>query len=79
MGEGPFYRERQKGRVQCREYGEEMTDGLMAGHMKTQHGQVAEEIWSWATSDTGEELRTYHIALSDKGGLRSCLVEGCPG
>ena len=42
-GEGPSYRERQKGRVQCRECGEEMAAGFMAGHIKTQHGQAAEE------------------------------------
>ena len=38
-GEGPSYWERQKGRVQCRECGEEMVAGLMAGHTKTQHGR----------------------------------------
>ena len=52
--EGPSYLERQKGRVQCGECGEEMTAGSMAGHMNTQHGRAAEEIWSWTTSAMGE-------------------------
>ena len=36
-GEGTSYRERQKVQVQCRECGEEMAAGLMAGNMKIQH------------------------------------------
>ena len=42
-GEGPSYRERQKGQVQFRECGEEMMSGSMEGHIKTQHVQAAEE------------------------------------
>ena len=45
MGEGPSYRERQKGQVQCKECGEEMVIGLMAGNMRTQHGLASEERW----------------------------------
>ena len=78
-GEGNSYRERQKGRVQYRECGEEIVDGFMVGHMKTQHGRSAEEIWSWKTLGTGEEPRTYCMAFPAKGGPRSCPVEGCPG
>ena len=37
-GEGPSYRERQKGRVQCREFRQEMAAGLLAGHRTTQYG-----------------------------------------
>ena len=54
MGEFPSYRERQKGQVQCKECGEEMALGSMAGHMRTQHGLAAEERRSWATSSLGE-------------------------
>ena len=39
--EGPSYRERQKRRVQCRECGEEMAAGSLAGNLKTQHGRAA--------------------------------------
>ena len=53
-GEGPTYQERQKGRVQCREYGEEMAAGYVAGHTMTQHGRAAEARRSWKTSATGE-------------------------
>ena len=53
-GEGPSYRERQKVQVQCRECGEEMATGSMAGHIKTQHGRAAEKRWSWTTLATGE-------------------------
>ena len=53
-GEGTSYRERKKIRVQCRECGEEMAFGSMAGHMRTQHGRAAEEIWIWSASPMGE-------------------------
>ena len=43
MGEGPSYRERQKGRVQCRECGEEMDSVSLAGHRMTHHGRAEEE------------------------------------
>ena len=42
MGERPTYQERQKGQVQCREYGEEMAAGYLAGHRITQHGRAVE-------------------------------------
>ena len=70
-GEGPSYRERQKGQVQFRECGEEMMSGSMEGHIKTQHVQAAEERWSCTTSAMGEEPQTYRMAFPDKGGLRS--------
>ena len=78
-GEGPSYRERQKGRVQRKACGKEMAAGSMAGHMTTQRGQAAEELWSWTTSAKGEELRKYCMAFLAKGGPRSFPVEGCPG
>ena len=52
--EGPSFKGWQKGRVQCRECREDMPARSMAGHMKIQYGQVAEERWSWLTSATGE-------------------------
>ena len=36
-GEGPTYWGRQKGRVQCRECGEEMAAGSVDGHKMNQH------------------------------------------
>ena len=61
-GEGPSYREQQKWRIQCRKFREEMASGSMTGHMKTQHGRAAEEIYICTTLATGEEPRTYHMA-----------------
>ena len=55
-GEGSSYRECQKVRVQCKECEGEMVLELMVGHMRTQHGRVLEEIWSWEASTPGEEL-----------------------
>ena len=52
-GEGPSYRERQKGRVQCNECGEEMTIGSILGHMRAQHGRVAEGRRSWTAIPPG--------------------------
>ena len=58
-GEGPTYREQQKGWVQCRECREEMAAGSLAGHKMTQHGREAEARRRWKTLDTEEEPRTY--------------------
>ena len=74
-----YYRERQKGWVQCRECGEEMSDGYMAGQIKTQHRRASEHRWIWTTSSTGEEPRTYPMAFPAKGGPRGCPVERCLG
>ena len=75
-GEGPTYRERQKGRVQCRECREEMVAVSLAWHRMT-HNELAEEKrWNWKTSATGEKPRTYRMTLPAKGDLWRCLVEG---
>ena len=58
---------------------EKMAYGLRAGHMKTQHGRAAEERWSWTTSATWEEPRTYCMVFPAKGGPLICPVEVCPG
>ena len=79
MGEGPYYRERQKGRGQCKECGEEMALVSMAGHMRTQQGRAAEGICRWSSTPPGKELQTYRMASPTAGGLRNCPVEGCPG
>ena len=57
-GEGPYYQEWQNGWVQCKDCGEEMALDLMAGHMRTLHGQAAEDRRSWASSPLDEEPRT---------------------
>ena len=54
MGEGPLYRERQRGRVQCKECGEEIALGFMAGDMQTHHGRSAEGRRNWAYTASGE-------------------------
>ena len=53
-GEGPTYPERQKGGLKCREFGDKMAAGSLAGHRMTHHELSAEEIWSWKPSATGE-------------------------
>ena len=78
-GEVPTYRERHKGRVQCGEYRKEMAAGSLASHRVTQHGRAAEEQLIWDASATGGEPQTYRMAFPNKGGPRSCPVEGCPG
>ena len=79
MVEGHSYRERQKGQVKCRECGEEMAAGSLAGNRMTQHGQAAEGRWISKTLVTGEDPRTYCMDFLSKGDPRSCSVEGCPG
>ena len=78
-GDRPSYRERQKGRVQCRECGDKMAEGSLARHRMTHYGRAAEERRSWKNSATGEEPRTYCMAFPAKGFPRVCPVEGCPG
>ena len=64
--------------MQCKDYGEEMALGLMAGHMRTLHGRAAEYRRSWEVSPLDEEPWTYRMALPTAGGLLSCPVESCP-
>ena len=78
-GEGHSYREQQKGRVQCREFREDMAAGYLAGHRMTHNGQAAEERRRWKTSATGEEPQTYCMDFPAKGGPQSFPLEGCPG
>ena len=52
MGEGPSYWDQQRGRVQCKECGEEMVLGLLPGHMQTQHGRSEEDIPVWVKGGT---------------------------
>ena len=53
MGEGPTYKERLKGRVSCREYGEMVVAESLASHLMNQHGRVAETRRIWRTPATG--------------------------
>ena len=78
-GEGPTYRERWKGSVQCGYFGKEMAAGSLASHMLMQHGWETEERWSWESLATGGEPQTYRMTFPTKGGPQSCQVEGCPG
>ena len=75
-GQGPTYRELLKGRVSCRESGEDMALGYIVSHMMTQHGLVAEARQSWKIPATGEGTRTYQMALPAKRDPWSCLMEG---
>ena len=74
-GEGPTYRERQKGRVHCKGRGEETEALSVVGNKMTQHGQAADARCSWKTSATGKEPRTYRMAFLAKEGPRSFPVE----
>ena len=74
--EGPSYREWQKGRMQFRECGDDIATGSMLGHMKTKHGQAAEDSWSWTILVTGEEPCTYRMAFPAKGGRGYARLRG---
>ena len=78
MVEGPSYQERQKGRVQCRECGEEMAAGSLARHMTTQNRRFGRVEMDLENLNHGREPRTYRAVFLAKGGPWSCLVEGCP-
>ena len=67
MGEGPSYQERQMGRVQCKECGEEMALGFPAGHMQTNYGREVEGRQSWE----GEKPQTYSMAFPTAGGMQN--------
>ena len=47
MGAGPSYRERHRGRIQCKECREDMSIGSLEGHMQTHHGREAGGVWYW--------------------------------
>ena len=75
-GEGPSYWERQRGRIQCKECGEDMAIRLMAGHMPTQHEREVKGRRCWGAKTPGEEPQKYRMASLTAGGLRNCPVEG---
>ena len=54
-GAGATYRERQKERVECRDYGKEMAAGFLASHRMTQHGKAKADKWSWNNQPREEE------------------------
>ena len=53
--------------------------GSLDGHRMTHHGRAEESIWCWKTLAMGEELQTYCMDFTAKGGTQSCPLEGCPG
>ena len=77
--EGPTYRERLKGQVSCREYGELITVGSLTIHLMTQHGMVVETRRRWRTPAAGAGPQNFRMTFLAKGGPQSCQVEGCPG
>ena len=78
-GLGTSYQESQRGRIQCKEFGEYMALGLLAGHSQTQYGRLAEVRRSWEATSPGKEPRTYSIAFLAARGPQNCPVEGCLG
>ena len=78
-GAGPSYWERQRGRIQHKDFREEMDLGLMEGHMQTQHGREAEGVLCWESTDPGEEPHTYSMVFLTARGPRNYTVEFCPG
>ena len=78
-GEGPSYRERQMGWFQCKEYGEEMTLGSLAGHIQTQNGRAAEGRRSWEATTPREEPMPYIMDFLNAGVNRNFPVEVCTG
>ena len=78
-GAGPSYQERQRGRIQYTECGEEMTLELLEGHMQKQHGNKTKGRRFLEATDLGGEPRTYRMAFPTDGGTQNCPIEGCPG
>ena len=78
-GVGNSYRERQQGQIQCKECGEEMVLGSLAGHIHTQHVREMESRRRWEYTTPVEEPRTYRMAFPTSRGPCNCPVEGCPG
>ena len=52
-GEGPTYRDRLKGQVECGACGEFLAEGYLSSHIMTQHGRVAETRQQWSTPAAG--------------------------
>ena len=56
-----------------------MAAGYLASHLMTQNGRLAETQQSWITPAVGAGPRKFHMEFPEKGGLRSCPMEGFPG
>ena len=65
---GPSYQERQRGRIQCKDFSEEMVLGLLSGHIQTQHGRAEKGIRRWEATSPGKEPRTYRMEFLTAGG-----------
>ena len=51
----------------------------LASHLINQYGRVVEMRRSWRTLAARAGKRTFLMSFPEKGVLRSCPVEGCPG
>ena len=78
-GEGQSYRERLRAQVVCEECEDMLAVGSLLIHLMTQHGRAEGRQRQWTTPAAGRVPQVYWIPFPEKGGPRTCPVEGCPG
>ena len=78
-GDGHSYRKRLRYQVACIECGELLEVGFLSSHLMTQHGRAAGRQSQWTTPSTGRVPQKYRMYFPEKGGLRTCPIEGCSG
>ena len=77
-GEGPFYRERQRGGLRCLYCGTEISAGSMAAYRQTQHGQRQYPQLADAPLQP-EAHRKYWLSFLRTVDSVACPVKGCRG
>ena len=68
-GDGLTYQDRQRVRVKCLDFGEEMVVGSLAVHLQTQHGGEEVGRWQCDTPTPDRETQTYRMDSPIAGGL----------
>ena len=76
-GEGLTYRERQRVRLQCLDFGEDMAESLLGVYRHTHSGVDSEGRRQWETPQPDIEPQTYWMSFPTAEGPWECPVEGC--
>ena len=81
MGEGINYWARHQLRVQCPDFKEDLAEGLLTTHLKTQHGVVLGSQWETPEPPPlpNLELQKYRISFPNATGQNDFPVDGSQG
>ena len=65
--------------MECKECGEQLEVGSMSIHMMNRYGKAVGQRRQWKTMTENRVPQEYRMSFPEKGGVRRCPVEGCPG